>query len=472
MNNRIKDILLNIISKIKSASIYCGVMLFGLKKLRKKYEANDKQLYELINMVEPSIGKGLGIVLGFILFFFIWGGFAPLDSAVIAHGTIVPSGNLKIVQHLHGGIIEKILVKDGDVVRKGQELIILSKTQAKARLQQLMNSYFAKKIAEARIIAERDEKESFELYEEIDLENNPELEKIYDAEVRLFNENISSINGQIGIYNQQINIAEQRIMTLEQQLSSTQRERSLIEEELKNITLLYEKQLVQKTRLLNLERSIAESDIRIAEYKDQIHRATESINEVKLKIEQIRQNWKRDLSKELKDIGQQIASLKEEIDAAQDIETRTVITSPEDGIVTNMRFHTENGVIPPSGPIMEIVPSGANLIVEAMILPKDIDVIKEGQKTKIMITAFKARFVPRISGVLEYISADRIVDNKTGHAYYLARISINHDEIEKLGKSLLPGMPAEVFIVTGERTFLEYFLSPIINSLHRTFKEE
>ncbi|MBN9543133.1 MAG: HlyD family type I secretion periplasmic adaptor subunit [Alphaproteobacteria bacterium] len=440
-------------------------------KMREKY-SNDPQMLNLVDHIRHGLERGMYIVVFFFLFFIVWGGFAPLDSAVIAHGTIVPTGNTKIVQHFQGGIVEKILIKEGDIVKRGQPLMQLSKTQAKSRLQVLINQTNAKKISEARINSELEEQDSFMLPAGVEIAENPELVKIWETEKKVLSENLNTLKGQIGIHEQQINIANDQVHNLENQLAATNKEKELVQEELNNVRTLYEKQLVQKTRLLSLEKNIAELDIRISEYHSNINKTKESINEVRLKVEQMKQNRKRELSQELKELDQQLASLKQEVDAAQDIENRTVITAPEDGIVTNLRFHTEGGVIPPSQPIMEVTPSNAELIVEAKVFTKDIDVVKEGQPTKIMVTAFKARFTPRFDGKIKYISSDKVVDEKSGQPYYLARVTIDMDSVKAQKKTLLAGMPAEVFIVTGERTFLEYFLSPIVYSLRHSFKEE
>ncbi|MBN8827232.1 MAG: HlyD family type I secretion periplasmic adaptor subunit [Sphingobacteriia bacterium] len=442
--------------------------IFNLEKFE-----NDKQSLSLIQLITPGVRYGLYIVGAFVAFFLLWGGFAPINSAIVAHGTIIPSGHLKVVQHLQGGIIERILVNEGDIVKKGDPLIELSKTQAKAKLQVVINQYTAKKISEARILSEKEEKDELILpYDlKIDMENE-DVKKFFDAEKSVLKNNKDSLKGQIGLYEQQISIAEDHIKSLESQVKATEHQKTLVNEELTNVQILFNKQLVQKTRLLSLQKNLSELDIRITEYYSQINKSRESINEVKLKIEQIKQNRQRELASELKEVEQHLASLKEELDAAQDIETRTKITAPEDGVVTHLRYHTEGGVIPPGQPIMEIVPTNATLIVEARVMPQDIDVVREGQETKIMITAFKARFTPRISGTLKYVSADRISDERSNQAYYLARVEINQEEVKQLGKTLLPGMPAEVFIVTGERTFLEYFLSPITNSLRHAFNEK
>lgn len=437
--------------------------------LKRKYK-NDPEVLILIDYISAGLETGMYICICFILFFIVWGGFAPLDSSVVAHGSVVPVGKPKVVQHLHGGIIEKILITEGQEVKKGQPLIELSKTQAKSKLQVLINQMEAKKIAEARINSEMQEIDSFILPEGINLADNDDLKKIWETEKRVLEENIGTLKGQVGIHEQQINIANDQVINYEKQLKSAEKEKALVQEELNNVQVLYKKQLVQKTRLLSLEKASAEVDIKITEFQSNINRTRESINEIRLKIDQIRQSRQRELSQELSDLRQKLASLKEEVDAAQDIETRTLITSPEDGIITDLKFHTEGGVIPQGQPIMEIVPSNAELIVEVRVLPKDIDVIKKGQQTKIMITSFQSRFSPRIDGIVSYVSADKVPDEKTG-GYYVARIDIDKESIDKQGKKLVSGMPAEAFIVTGERTFLEYFFSPILYSFRKSMSE-
>ena len=445
-----------------------------IKKIQKytKVTGDDPASLSLRDHINPGIRIGSYIIFAFIGFFIIWGGIAPIDSAVISQGVIVPVGKSKNVQHLQGGIIEKIIVTEGKLVKKGDPLIELSKTQAKSRLQVLKNQYYTKKLTEIRINAELLNKDYLDIDSMLDdaIKEN-DLQKIYDSEVNLLKFNLSTFKGQEELYNQQLVITEDMIKGIKDQLESLARQKSLVQEELNSVNILLAKKLVQKTRVLALERNKAELDGKISEYNSQLNRYSDTINETKIKIEQLKQNKHRELNTELKTIHEQIASLKEEIDAAKDIEDRTMITAQEDGVVTNLKYHSIGGIIPPGGVIMEIVPLGENLEIEARILPQDIDVVSENQKAKILLSAFKARFIPRINGVVKYIAADKTIDERTGQSYFLAKISIDYDEVKKLGKTLLPGMPAEVFIVTGEHTFLEYFLSPIINSFRHSMHE-
>jgi HlyD family type I secretion membrane fusion protein len=177
---------------------------------------------------------------------------------------------------------------------------------------------------------------------------------------------------------------------------------------------------------------------------------------------------------ELKEVQQQISDLQEKIQASGDILKRTVITAPQAGKVTGLKYHTLGGVITPGAPIMDIVPQDDRLIIEAQVRPQDIDIVHEGLPAKVMLTAYKSRFVPRLEGKVTQVSADRFINDKTGEAYFLARIEINDGTIAKLTKNIVlyPGMPAEAFITTGESTLLQYMASPIIDSLRKSFKEE
>ncbi|AZL15365.1 HlyD family type I secretion periplasmic adaptor subunit [Rickettsiales endosymbiont of Stachyamoeba lipophora] len=436
-------------------------------------QEEDPQVKRLKQKIQPGVRFGSTLLWCFVLFYLVWGGFAPIDSAVIAHGTIVPSENRQLVQHLHGGTISKILVHEGDIVEKGQVLYELSKTQAKAKLQMVYNQYIGKKITEERIIAEREEKTDFAIPQELlNSANDEEIQRIYQAEKKLFDFNLQTFKGQLDLLDKQISLAHEHIEGLLSQSKASKEQLKLVKEELVSVKELFAKKLVQKPRLLALMKNEAELNGRIAEIEANINKAKESINETKLKIEQLSHNRKRELSTELKETQNHIASLKEELDAAQDIETRTKIIAPVTGIVTNAKFHTIDGVVPSGATLAEIVPTDNELIVEARLNPQDIDVVAVGQPAKIMVTAFKARFTPRISGKVVYVSADKQMDERTGQGYYLVRAIIDYNEVKKIGKTILPGMMAEVFIVTGEHTFLEYFLSPITNSLRHAFREK
>lgn len=438
------------------------------------FEEHDPDIVRLKQFMLPGLKLGGILITIFTLFYIIWGGLAPIDSAVIAHGTIIPSENLQQVQHLYGGTVSKINVKDGEMVKKGQILYELSETQTKAKLQIFNNQYWNRRISEVRINTEINELDEMILSQDIkeELEKNPDLNKMYLSEQNLFNSNKRAWTGQKDLFSQQITLSKEHLSGLAKQKNSLIEEQKLIHEEMSNVQTLYDKQLVQKPRLLSLKKAEVEVSAKISEIDSNVNKTNESINEIKIKIEQLSYNRKKELASELKEVEQQLASLKEELMSATDMENSTKITAPTDGIVTNMRYHTIGGVVPQGGTLLQIVPINDNLIVEAKLNTQDIDVISVGQPAKIMITAFKARFTPRISGKITYVAADKQVDERSGNSYYIVRAEIDFDEIKKIGKTLVPGMMAEVFIVTGEHTFLEYFLSPITNSLRKAFREK
>ncbi|MCE3232978.1 MAG: HlyD family secretion protein [Rickettsiaceae bacterium] len=418
-------------------------------KRRAKENSLTSEYNEVLDAIHPSVIWGGIITAVVFLFFGLWAGFAPLDSAAIANGSVVLSASRKTVQHLEGGIIQEILVKEGDNVTKGQPLIHLNATSANSQQELLLGQFRLAKASEIRLLAERDEGKPFETRQ-------------------------AAVSGQINILQERIMQYNEQIKGLEDQTKEVRKQKQLIDNEVKSVSGLVEKGLEQKPRLLALQRRQSELDGETAKHASEIATIKGSISEAQLQIINVQNEYLKSVMTELKEVQQQISDLQEKIQASGDILKRTVITAPQAGKVTGLKYHTLGGVITPGAPIMDIVPQDDRLIIEAQVRPQDIDIVHEGLPAKVMLTAYKSRFVPRLEGKVTQVSADRFINDKTGEAYFLARIEINDGTIAKLTKNIVlyPGMPAEAFITTGESTLLQYMASPIIDSLRKSFKEE
>lgn len=436
---------------------------------------NRQEIKEVMEATKPALRFGLIIVAVSILLFGVWAGFAPLDSAAVASGSIVLDSNRKTIQHLEGGIITEMLVKDGDSVVEGQDLVKLNSANAGARQDLLMGQLRAEKATELRLIAERDGKNEV-LFDDEMFKNksDPKIAKVLDSQFRLFETKYKSLLGQVDVLQQRIAQLNSQIEGYEAQKKATENQLVLIREEVEAAETLLEKGLGTKPRVLQLKRRAEELEGQKGEYIAEIAKVKESIGENELQIINIKNEHMKEVVAELKETQQKIADLTEQLHSSEDVLTRTVIKAPQSGVVTGSKFHTIGGVISPGTPIMDIVPQDDNLVVEARVLPIDIDVVHEGLKAKVILSAYKARFVPRLEGEVIRVSADKFVDEHSGDSYYLARVRISEEEIKQLDKdiNLYPGMPAEVFIVTGSRTLLDYLLSPITESMNRAFREE
>jgi HlyD family type I secretion membrane fusion protein len=428
-----------------------------------------------LSLARKSVRIGMICILLFFGVLVGWAAIAPLSSAAIAPGEVVVDSNRKTIQHLEGGIVEELLVKEGDDVRAGDALVRLNETQSKARLDLFEGQYYIAKASEARLIAERDgsKKISFPLELVEREEQYPEIAKAMESQRRLFDTRRKSLSGKIKVQRKKIRQYKEEIRGLQSQATSAENQIALLREEISVVKKLLEEGNAVRPRLLALERHVAQLEGERGEDLALISRANQSIAEADLNIINLRNDLMNLVNSELKDTQLQLSDLEERIRSSSDIMDRVVITAPIDGKITGMQFHTIGGVIAPGQPIMDIVPLNDKLIIEAKVKPNDIDAVREGMEARIRLTAYRARKVPTIIGKLIYLSADRFTDEASGLGYFLARIEVNPGEIEQIDHvELYPGMPADVLIVTGERTVLSYLFDPITDSFYHAFRED
>jgi len=406
--------------------------------------------------------------------FGLWAALAPLDSAAIANGQVVLDSNRKTIQHLEGGEISEILVREGELVKKDQPLIRMNPTAAKSRFDLVKGQYNAGKATEARLIAERDSKDLVFPAELEELaKNNAGLKEILQGQRNLFETRRSSVSGSIDILNQKIAQSQEEIEGLNAQMRSTDDQIKLLEEEIATVEILLKQGNASKPRLLALQRSRADIDGQRGEYKALIARAQQRITESKLEINNTQNEFINKVNEELKQIQQELADQEERIRASEDIFNRVVIASPSDGIITGLQKHTQGGVISPGEKLMDIVPLDDKLIIEAKVSPMDIDVVHPGLETMVQLTAYKTRTAPKMEGRLTHVSPDSFTDDRSGATYFVARIEISKEQLDVYKDvKLLPGMPATVFITVGERSLISYLFTPITDSISHAFREQ
>lgn len=425
----------------------------------------------------PSAPTRVGmIVVG--LFFGVlgtWSALAPLASAVVAPGTVVVESSRKAVQHLEGGIVEEILVQNGDIVQAGDVLLRLDETQARANADMLLNQYHNHQAVEARLVAELEEQDRV-VFPETLLQAarvRSAVQAVLDGQERQFMERHRSLKNQILILESRIEQYRQEIAGLQVQKDSGDRQVRIYRDELVGLRELHEKGWYPRTRILSMEREIARLEGEIGAQVSNVARAEKGIGEAELQIIQTRQKFKEDVVSELRDIQQKLADLQERSAIAQNVLARTELKASRDGIVQNVKVHTIAGVIRPGDTLMEIVPEEDRLVVDAEVSPVDIDSVHVGQEAEVRFSAFQSRSIPTIMGTVLTVSADRLVDEREGRPYYTVRIEVPEPEINKLGEHRLQaGMPAEVLIQTGERTVLDYFITPLKDSMSRAMVEK
>ena len=423
-----------------------------------------------------------------IIFVFLlcggWSYWAPLGSAALAPGIIKVEGSHKTVQHLEGGIVKAIHVHNGDMVEKGQVLIELEDTSSKAQLQILRGQFFAALAKEARLIAERDGKAAVHYPESLAGETDDlRAHEAMQVQNRAFFVRNHSRNGEVAILKEQRKQLADQIAGYQSQKDSQFSLANSLSAELGDMRAMLAKGYVKKPDVNELERRLAEAQGNYGRLSANITEAQARMGEVALKILQIEKELQREVIDELGKVQTELSDLREKIALYNDTVKRTVIKAPEAGRVMKLDLHTIGAVIPPgsqpgeTGHLLDIVPQQEKLVVEAHVSPIDIDRVHVGQRTEIRFSAFKSAKTPKIDGKLITLSADIIVDEKAPQqpGYYLAKVEVEAgglDALRQRGLILIPGMPAEVLMNTGERTFFQYLTQPLSNIFARSLIED
>ncbi len=398
-----------------------------------------------------------------------WAASAKVSGAVVSQGKVTVKHNVKQVQHRDGGIVSEILVDHGDVVDEGAVLLRLDETQTRAELGVIQAQLAELRGREGRLRAERDGLAELS-FDKLDSSFKTRGE-IEEGERRLFGNNLATREAQREQLLSQMVQFEEQIRGLVAQRDSHKTEGAMIAEDLEKLRPLVKKQILEGSRTRTLERELARIDGLTGEIEANIARVTGQISEAKLKIIELDQQVRTDAQRELRDVEGRIAELRERVVAAKDRLSRMEVRAPVSGFVNELRVHTVGGVISAGETVMTIVPEGEQLLVEARLAPQDIDQVRPGQTAKLRFSAFNQRTTPEIAGTVEVVSAAASVDNNTGEAFYLASIAIS-DEGELAGKILIPGMPVEVFLQTGERTALSYLVKPFADQMERALRED
>ena len=421
---------------------------------------------------------GLIIVLSIFGGLGAWAALAPLDSAALAPGLIAVENYRKTVQHLEGGIVKAILVRDGENVVKDQTLIILENTQSRALLEVVRGQFFISLAREARLMAQQNGLD--EIHYPTELLENQSDQRTRDAiqmQNQTFNVRKRALEGEIDLYERQVEQLRAKVVGLRAQKRSRDRLVKSYRSELQDFRELLEEGYAEKQKIREFERNLAEREGERGELISSLAATEMQISETQLKILQLQKELQREVAKELSEVQSELFELRERLQSLQDTVLRTDIKAPDAGMVLGLAVHTLGAVIPPGGKILDIVPQNEKLIVEAQVSPMDIDRVQIGQMAEIRFSVFKSRTIPKIEGKLIAVSADRLVDEQSEDKtpYYLARVEITPQGLEDLASSeleLLPGMPAEVLINTGERTLLEYLLDPLSDTVARSFIED
>ncbi len=401
-----------------------------------------------------------------------WGAMASIASAVIAPGIIVVDGSDKKVQHPTGGVVGAILVKNGDKVNAGDVLVRLDGTQARASLGVIASEQVQLQGRKARLEAERDQAAQLTFAEGY-AASAPAAAEIAASERRLYAARIEAKDGQKKQLRERIGQLRREIEGLTAQLEAKRSEVSISRDEYARVSDMRDKNLVPVTRALSAERDVTRLQGEEGVLVSNIARAQGQISEIEVQIISLDQSMQSESMKELREVEARLSELGERRSAAQDLLDRIEIRAPRSGRVNDMQVHTVGGVIGPGETLMMIVPDDDKLAVEIRIAPTDIDQVRIGQPAVLRFTAFNQRTTPEFKGELTQIAANLTREQQTGATYYVARVAISEEagvEWEKL--KLLPGMPVETFVETGERKAISFLLKPFTDQIARAFRED
>lgn len=414
---------------------------------------------------------GWSLCIVFVLGGLIWSGVTRLDGAAIAHGTVGVESNRKSVAHLEGGIVQKILVDEGQVVAEGQPLIEIDNTRAYATLELLKNRKNVLIAKKARLDAERRDLPTVEFPAILlDQGANPAIIDLMDSELHVLETRRQNLNRQDSIIRERISKQSAIIRGHRAKRVAIDKRLELLNEEFEMMSKLLTRGLVAKNRVLSVERSIVDAE---GEFQDLAANIAEAGDEIaKLEMERALSvdRHQKEVAAEIQETNERMVEVGEQMRAAKDVLTRTVVRAPEDGVIVALRHHTLGGVVQAGEPILDIVPNHDQHVIELRINPNDIDVIFPGQRARVRLAAFNVRTSPLIEGTVINVSPDKVTDPGTGSTYFTGRVMPDIGTLDNV-PALISGMQAEVFITTDERTVLDYLVDPFIRSMDRAGRE-
>ena len=424
--------------------------------------------------IRKHVIAGLAVVAVVAGGFGGWASTVEISGALIAPGQIVVETNVKKVQHPTGGVIGELLARDGDVVKEGQILVRLDDTVTKANLAIVTKDLDAALARAARLQAEQSGLDKITFPPQLTKRaSDPDVANVMASESKLFEVRVNSRIGQKAQLRERIRQLNEQIDGLTAQGNAKSQEIAFVQQELTGVRDLFDKHLVQISRLTSLERDVARLSGERAQYVASKAEAKGKITETQLQIIQVDKDMVSEVSKDLRETNDKIGELIERKVTAEDQLRRVDIRAPQNGIVEQSTVHTVGGVINAGEAIMLIVPQTDDLQVEAKVDPQDIDKLQVGQKTLLRLSAFDSRTTPELNGVVSRVSPDVATDQRTGRTYYTIRVSMPPKEVARLGEvRLIPGMPVEAFVQTGDRTLMSYLMKPLHDQLMRAFREK
>ena len=430
-----------------------------------------------VNTDERTYARfGWFVVLFGVIGFLIWASFAPLDKGVPFSGFVAKETNRKAIQHQTGGIVQDILVREGDTVKAGQVLVRMNDTQVKAALQISLAQYYAQRSVEERLKSELNGAKSVPFPKELEqYKDDPRVQENMALQNQLFTTRQLALQSELAAYGENIAGVTAQAQGLEESRESKKAQLGFLKEQLDNSRDLAKEGYIPRARLLELERTYAQINGSISEDVGNIARARRQVAELGLRRAQRQQEYQKEVRTQLTDVQREVESLESKI-KAQSFDLATVdVKSPVDGVVVGTNIFTRGGVVGPGAKMMDVLPSEDALIVEGQLATNLIDKVHPGLPVELIFSAFNTNRTPHIPGVVTTVSADRSVDEKTGQSSYKVRAKVTPEGakiIAAKNMQVVSGMPVELFVKTGERTMMSYLLKPIFDRSKSSMSED
>lgn len=422
----------------------------------------------------PSLARdrvvraGLWVIAGTLAALFAWAEMAPVSGAVVAGGEVRVSGERKTVQHLEGGIVAELRVRDGDAVQAGQVLLVLGDARVDASVEAIESEIVGERLTLARLESEKRELPALALPDDLEeLAAAPRYRSLLDGERKLFLTRRNNLREHLALLDAQAEEALREATEVQGQIEADRRAVAALREQLQAAEKLAEQKFVQHTRLLELRSNLAVREAEMAEHLAMLSRTRQNAGDFRLRKTQLRADFVQRAVDEAQLSGRKLLEMQARLNPAQDSQRRKEVLAPVAGRVVNLQVHTVGGVIRPGEPIADIVPDDTALVVEVRVLPQDVEEVHVGMPAEVRLSAYNARTTPMVAGRVTYVSADRLIDPTHGASYYTVHVQLDHKPAERIE----PGMPVEAFLRTRERSMFDYLLDPIINVTRRSMRE-
>ena len=458
-------------TKIQNICLYIDKKLINGRDI--EIDKNNLKI-ELIANLEKEKTRTKRVIVYILGFFLVWSIFAKINSSIVAQGVFVPMSRKKIIQHLENGIVDKILVKEGEFVKKGQILIRLNESSANANLTLLKYQFYSKKIQKYRMIAEMEGKKEIKLESELqkEIEKSPELKRFYSEELSLLKQNVNILGEKIKMSKSQNKQNSKYIIGLKNKLIKNEEKMKILRKEQKVLRNLEDRDLGEYDKSMYVEKEIINLENENIQTSSELEKLQEKAKESEINIELIDKTEKQTLQDNMQKTQIEINQIASRLIEASDIFERLEVKSPVNGIISTININGSGQNVNYTSNILEIIPTEEDIIIEAKVSPRDISAVQSGAETKIITILPNQKLAPAMYGTVFYVSNDVITDHN-GATYFIIKINISANELSKYKhQKIIPGMYAQVFVKIKEKRFISHLLDPLFFSFLMSFNEK